>query len=179
MPMITRGMLDCASILAIERLVLCIFGRGQCPFATSCAICYGPSKCSDHAIRSLCSTSQDCAPEPNEFLESGFGLGFDSVLVVHRIAIDRAGHAMTAAASPQLGADDDDDLNAFLAQQGVCVGLAVVGKDHAVSRIRNVPYLVRPVGQKMSMRRALDSVASAPFACNDVSHAFSVATNGR
>jgi len=39
-------------------------------------------------------------------------------LIIRRIANDRAGHAMiTAAAGSEFGADDRDDLNAFLAQQ--------------------------------------------------------------
>ena len=36
-----------------------------------------------------------------------------------------------AAAAAELGADDGDDLDAFLAQQRVGVGVAVVGEDHA------------------------------------------------
>src|SRR5262245_8976772 len=40
-----------------------------------------------------------------------------SKLVVHRVADDRAGHAVTAATSAaQLSADDGDDLNTLLAQ---------------------------------------------------------------
>src|SRR5262245_33314652 len=52
--------------------------------------------------------------------------------VVHRIAADRAGHAVPAAtAAPELGADDRDDLDALLAQERVRVGVAIVREDHA------------------------------------------------
>ena len=49
-----------------------------------------------------------------------------------RVADDRAGHAVAAAAaSAQFGPDDGDDLDAGLAQQRVGVGVAVVGEDDA------------------------------------------------
>src|SRR5262245_2490475 len=55
----------------------------------------------------------------------------ESLLVVHRIADDWAGHAVPATpAATQLGADDRDDLDALLAQQRVGVRVAVVGEDH-------------------------------------------------
>src|SRR6516162_4649225 len=61
--------------------------------------------------------------------------GVEHPLLVNRIADDRAGHAMTpAAATPQLGADDRDDLNTFLAQQGVGVRIAIVGENHTRGR---------------------------------------------
>src|SRR3954468_13013350 len=49
--------------------------------------------------------------------------------VVDRVAGDRAGHAVAAAAAAaEFGADDGDDLDAGLAQQRVGVGVAVVGE---------------------------------------------------
>ena len=53
-------------------------------------------------------------------------------LSVGRIAQDRAGHAVAAAAAAaELLAADGDDLDAGLAQQRVGVGVAVVADDHA------------------------------------------------
>src|SRR5687768_13183322 len=52
--------------------------------------------------------------------------------VVDRVAGDGAGHAVAAAAAAaELGADDGDDLDSGLAEQGVGGGVAVVGEDHA------------------------------------------------
>jgi hypothetical protein len=52
-----------------------------------------------------------------------------SVLLIDRIADDRAGHAMpAAAAAAKLRARDRDDLDALLAQQGIGVHVAVVGE---------------------------------------------------
>ena len=63
---------------------------------------------------------------------SGGNGRFSCGLIVHGVADDRAGHAVAAAApSAQLGADDGDHLDAFLAQQRVGVDVAVVGEDHA------------------------------------------------
>src|SRR5262249_22204397 len=53
-------------------------------------------------------------------------------LEVHAVADERAGHAVAAAAAAaEFGADDGDDLDAGLAQQGIGTGVAVVGEDHA------------------------------------------------
>src|SRR5215472_12515424 len=53
-------------------------------------------------------------------------------LEIDRIADQRAGHAVpAAAAAAQFGADDGDDLDPGLAQQGVGAGVAVVGEHHA------------------------------------------------
>src|SRR6516164_9732959 len=53
-------------------------------------------------------------------------------LEVHRIADYRAGHAVAAAAAPaEFGADDRDDLDPGLAQQGIGAGVAVIGEHHA------------------------------------------------
>ena len=58
---------------------------------------------------------------------------------IHRVADDRAGHAMTAAtAAAEFGTDDGDDFDAFLAQQGVGVHVAVVGVDHARRRAHQI-----------------------------------------
>src|SRR5438105_188968 len=52
-------------------------------------------------------------------------------LVIHRIADDRAGHAMpAAAAAAQFGAGDRDDFDALLAQQRVGIHVAIIGEDH-------------------------------------------------
>src|SRR5574337_1409743 len=51
---------------------------------------------------------------------------------VGRVARDRAGHAMpAAAAAAELAAAHRDHLDPGLAQQRVGVGVAVVGDDHA------------------------------------------------
>jgi hypothetical protein len=53
-------------------------------------------------------------------------------LEVHGVADQRAGHAVTAAtAAAELGADNGDDLDPGLAQQGIGAGVAVVGEYHA------------------------------------------------
>ena len=50
---------------------------------------------------------------------------------VDRVADDRAGHAVpAAAAAAELGADDGDHLDTRLAQQRIGVGVAVVGEHH-------------------------------------------------
>src|SRR5215218_10899469 len=51
---------------------------------------------------------------------------------VGRLAPDRAGHAMAAAAAAaELAAPDGDDFDTGLAQERVGVGVAVVGDDDA------------------------------------------------
>src|SRR5262249_37015578 len=56
----------------------------------------------------------------------------DIHLLVHRIADDRTGHAVAAAAATaQFRTDNGDDLDALLAQQGVRVRVAVVGVHHS------------------------------------------------
>src|SRR5437879_4012796 len=51
-------------------------------------------------------------------------------LVVHRIADDRTGHAVTATATAaEFGANDRDDLDPFFAQQSIRVRVSIVGKD--------------------------------------------------
>ena len=61
--------------------------------------------------------------------------GFTSdsgLLEVDRVADQRAGHAVAAAAAAaELGADDGDDLDSRLTQQGIGAGVAVVGEHHA------------------------------------------------
>src|ERR1700750_1327257 len=53
-------------------------------------------------------------------------------LAVHRIPDDRARHAMTAAtAASQLRTDNGNHLDTFLAQQGVGVSVAIIGKHDA------------------------------------------------
>src|SRR5262249_9883331 len=55
----------------------------------------------------------------------------DIHLLVHRIADDRASHAVTATATAtQFSAHDRDDLDTLLAQQCVRVGVPVIGEDH-------------------------------------------------
>src|SRR4051794_1832762 len=50
---------------------------------------------------------------------------------VHDVPCQRARHAVaSAAAAAQLGTDDGDHLDAGPAQQGVGVGVAVIGEDH-------------------------------------------------
>src|SRR2546430_17625551 len=52
-------------------------------------------------------------------------------LEIDAVARQGAGHAVAAAAAAaQLGADDGDDVDTGLAQQGVGVGVAVVGDDN-------------------------------------------------
>ena len=56
----------------------------------------------------------------------------DALSVVDRVANDRAGHAMAAAApAAKFGADNADDFNSCLAEKGIGVGVAVVGEDDA------------------------------------------------
>jgi hypothetical protein len=51
-------------------------------------------------------------------------------LVVHGIAGNRACHTVSAAASAsQLGADDSNDFDAFLAQQRIGISVAIVRVD--------------------------------------------------
>src|SRR5690349_20388175 len=61
--------------------------------------------------------------------------GFTSdsgALEVDRVADQRAGHAVAAAAAAaEFGADDGDDLDSGLAEQGIGAGVAVVGEHHA------------------------------------------------
>src|SRR5215831_21061627 len=62
-------------------------------------------------------------------LESS-GLKNSPLVEFHRIADDRTGHAMTAAAAAtQFRTDDRDNFDPLLAQQRVGVGVTVVGKD--------------------------------------------------
>jgi hypothetical protein len=64
--------------------------------------------------------------------DDGFHRGLSVRLVLHRIADYRAGHAVAAAAAPaEFGADDRDDLDPGLAQQGIGAGVAVVGEHRA------------------------------------------------
>ena len=64
--------------------------------------------------------------------DDGFHRGVPVRLEVHGIADQRAGHAVAAAAAAaELGADDRDDLDPGLAQQGIGAGVAVVGEYHA------------------------------------------------
>src|SRR5271166_6018342 len=82
----------------------------------------------------------------NSYCLPGRAGGSPFVLVVDRVANDRAGHAMaTAATATQFGADDGDDLDAFLAQQSVGVHVTVVGVDHARRRAHQVGAAV-PLG---------------------------------
>src|SRR5215813_2409788 len=63
---------------------------------------------------------------------TGFTRGPSVRLVLHRIADYRACHAVAAAAAPaEFRADDRDDLDPGLAQQGIGAGVAVVGEHHA------------------------------------------------
>src|SRR5215468_5258325 len=68
----------------------------------------------------IASINDSCGRDPGSAMAS----------VIDRLAHDRAGHAMAAAAAAaELGADDGDDLDAFLAQERVGVGVAVVGEN--------------------------------------------------
>src|SRR5688500_6056767 len=54
------------------------------------------------------------------------------LLVIHRVAHDRAGHAVPAAtAAAEFGAGARAHLDAFLAQQRIGVGVEVIGEDDA------------------------------------------------
>src|SRR5215468_3334550 len=64
--------------------------------------------------------------------DDGFHRAVPFPLVIHGIADYRAGHAVATAAAPaEFGADDRDDLDPGLAQQGIGAGVAVVGDHHA------------------------------------------------
>ena len=83
-----------------------------------------------------------------------------SLLVVHRVPDDRARHAMTAAATAsQLRADNGDHLNAFLAQQRVGIGVAVVGVHDAWRRTNEVGTTVplRPLALIVASARLDDT----------------------
>src|SRR5262245_28462788 len=53
-------------------------------------------------------------------------------LVVDRISRDRTGHAViTPATTAELGPGNGNDFDTFLAQQGIRIGVTVVGEDNA------------------------------------------------
>ena len=82
-------------------------------------------------------------------------------LVVHRIADDRTGHAVTATATAaEFGANDRDDLDPFFAQQSIRVRVSIVGKDDTRRRADKICAAIplRPLALKnpKTCNRVLD-----------------------
>ena len=77
-------------------------------------------------------TIRSPASPPRHTATTGFTVMSPVPLEVHGIADYRARHAVAAAAAPaEFGADDGDDLDSGLTQQGIGAGVAVVGEHHA------------------------------------------------
>jgi hypothetical protein len=97
--------------------------RGYCSQALSLTPTAG-------AIQTIITTMSVTVRDKTAMI-TGFTAG-SGLLEVDRVADQRAGHAVAAsAAAAELGADDGDDLDSGLAQQGVGAGVAVVGEHHA------------------------------------------------
>src|SRR5215813_14567112 len=69
----------------------------------------------------------------------------DPDLLVHRIADDRASHAMsTSPATSQFRANYSDDFHALFAKEGITIRIAVVAKDHT-GRDRDIVVTAVPL----------------------------------